>query len=251
MGKLIEQIDKLINKKGSLKTPAYYIRGLLIDIVNYFEKKIDTLNKQINTINNKIINIRNIQDYIIDYGFALRDCDQTPRLDYRLYEEVFKIRCSKHIIKNIVVHDNENTDYDIDYSTSWYGPSDINKSNNIKYYFNLPELDAGYNNHNYEYIKIIFKDNTEKIIPIYMYVELSIQCKQENGTYKPKNITFYSDNCEVNQYIPENTVSIMRNTYKNSYANFKVFVNDIENSYEIDYTRQNKFDVIKVIVTPK
>ena len=51
MNKLIEQINKVINKKGSLKTPAYYIRELFIDIVNYFENKINTLNNHTNDMN--------------------------------------------------------------------------------------------------------------------------------------------------------------------------------------------------------
>ena len=60
MNKLIEQIDKLINKQGSLKTPAYYIRGLFIDIVSYFEKKINSFNGTINNINKKINDISKI-----------------------------------------------------------------------------------------------------------------------------------------------------------------------------------------------
>lgn len=64
MNKLIEQIDKLINKKGSLKTPAYYIRELFINIVEYVEKKVNSINDRINTINKKIANIANNSEYI-------------------------------------------------------------------------------------------------------------------------------------------------------------------------------------------
>lgn len=63
MNKLIEQIDKVINKKGSLKTPAYYIRGLFVDIVNYIDKISNSINDKINTINKKIPNVRNVSDY--------------------------------------------------------------------------------------------------------------------------------------------------------------------------------------------
>lgn len=50
MNNLIEKIDKIIGKKGSIKTPAYFIRGLLIDIVKYFGNNINSLIKDIKNI---------------------------------------------------------------------------------------------------------------------------------------------------------------------------------------------------------
>lgn len=51
MNNLIEKIDKIIGKKGSVKAPAYFIRGLLIDIVKYFGNNINTLINDVKNIN--------------------------------------------------------------------------------------------------------------------------------------------------------------------------------------------------------
>ena len=54
MNNLIEKIDKIIGKKGSVKAPAYFIRGLLIDIVKYFGNKINNLDNHTNDVNKVI-----------------------------------------------------------------------------------------------------------------------------------------------------------------------------------------------------
>lgn len=251
MSKLIEQIDKVINKKGSLKTPAYYIRGLLIDIVNYFENKIKIINNEIIYIKQLINKVKVTNNsYIFDYGFVSRNKDNypnlydKPRLDYKFNNNLFCIRATKDVIKNIYIKYTDSTISPKNFNSVHLGTSsDRNYAIIVAYYFDFNISTV--NNSNFSKIVIECIDGSTLIIPMIPVVNISIDTTDVLGGNKWNVYAFsiFQTNCEINLHIPNNISKLIVNktiyrddTIINTYIDNSQFSDSVTIDHSTDLT---------------
>lgn len=215
MNKLVEQIDKVINKKGSLKAPAYYIRGLFIDIVNYFEKKVDDLKRKVEQINTVVTNVnkivKNNPKGVVYAGYSngsidIKDIYRTHYIlsnssEYSSWVVIYSIKQ----IKQIRVH-HQNTDI--------VNATEYRQYNNLFIYsFNLSQVfsDAHHAWKVRHSITVQYNDDIEERISTlnpstFEEIEGGVVLASSDDN---KTIQIYSGNyIEINIDVPKNTTFI-------------------------------------------
>ena len=260
MNKLIEQINKVINKKGSLKTPAYYIKGLFIDIVNYFENSINSLKKEIKSINNITTKInetiKNSPKGVVYAGYSngsidIKDIYRTHFIlsndpKYSSWVVIYSIKQ----IKQIMVYNNGNL-YNVDITE--YKPY----NNLFIYTFNLYQI---FTNATLDYwlvqhsINVRYNDNIEETIQLLNESLFSIITGGiilKSSSDDNKFIQLYSGNyVEVNIDVPKDTTNIYDGySVTNNHGEFIVLLNN--HNVLNDYTKETENDKITIkIIKP-
>ena len=251
MNNLIEKIDKIIGKKGSVKAPAYFIRGLLIDIVKYFGNSINSLKQEVKRINTTTTNInkivKNSPKGVVYAGYSngsidIKDIYRThfmlgDSVEYSSWVVIYSIKQIKQVRVNTVdgvrtatITKHESYNNLFIYSFNLYQiytiPPIIHKARH--------SITVQYNDDVEETISLLNK-------PTFSDIDAGVGFRYSNSI---NYFRVYSGNyIEINIDVPKDTTYISDNgSSSNEYGTFIILLNN--HNVIGDYTKETENDKI-------